>query len=872
MRIVVKARSFLRNLFHSRRVEEDLDEEVQSHLEMLTAENIRAGMPIAEAQRAARIELGGIEQLKEQVREQHIGNWIHSVFADCRFAFRQLRKSPTFTIVAVLTLALGIGANTAVFSVAEAGWLRSWPGKDPERLAQIFAKTPQGKDDYFFYADYRELAEQSETLQGVLAYSRHAKSLQIGNDSKLLLDEVVSPNYFDVLGLSPEHGRTFSDEPRGSAERVVVISDALWRHTFGGDPGLIGKPIRFRDGSYTVIGIAPRDFRGIQRVVATDLWFPATTEYPRQDLAERRYRDFELLGRLRPGVSAAVARTELNNIGTHLAETYPAVDKAREIGMLAEPERLRQALVPASLLMAAVGLILLICCANVVGLILARSETRRQEIAVRMALGADRLRVVRQLLTEGAILAFAGSLLALVLARWVLSLQTALLPPSDVAMGFDLRLNVPVVAFAAVISAVAVLLIGLATVIQTSKPNLMPVLKGNLPGGSGARRFIARNAFVVGEIAISVVLLISCGLLVRSLLFSRNIHLGFDSQKNLVFFDLNYDSDRSSPFFDEITKRASGLSGVKRAAYARRVLLSDSGGGLEQRVSIPGVELPRGQRNIPVKFNAVSDGYFKTAGTRILTGRTFSAGDSALSTGVVIISETMVRQFWPGGDAIGHHILAEGKDREIVGIAEDAKINSIHEPPEPYMYLPFEQAPHSEATLIIEASDDNAPVIAVVRSEIRNVSPNVPVEVRTMRYLLQQVFWADQMAAGFVGVLAGLGAFLASVGLYGVIAFVVNQRRHEIGIRMALGARRGNVVQMVLRQGLKLAALGSIIGLFASLGAMRLLSSLLYGVKPTDPLSLAAGTVVIIVVAVVASYFPARQATRVDPMIALRYE
>ncbi|MGA8345018.1 MAG: ABC transporter permease, partial [Candidatus Sulfotelmatobacter sp.] len=520
-----------------------------------------------------------------------------------------------------------------------------------------------------------------------------------GTTSRLVLDDLVSPDYFAVLGVDAQLGRTFPLEPHTGSEPAAVISDELWHRDFNADPSLVGKQIWLTDRSYTVIGIAPRHFHGLQPGVPTDVWLPVTTEYHRDELDDRSNRDFELLGRLQSGATPDRAQVEISVIGHRLAETYPAVDKARDITLVSERERLRDVVLPTVLVMAAVGLVLLICCANVAGLVLARSETRRREIAVRLAIGAGRLRLVRQLLTESTLLALAGAAIGLVLAVSLFALQPALMPPAEYELGLDLRLDASVIAFTAVVSVLALIAFGLAPAIQASKYSLVPALKGEEPtGGRSLRRFAARNALVLGEIAISVVLLTASGLLVQSLLYSRSLNLGFNRQKDLIFFDLSpgiagYDAQRSLSYFEQVRERVAGLAGVKQVSFARRVLLSDSGGGAELRVSIPGVELPQGQPNIPIKFNAASLSYFRTMGTRLIEGRDFTTADSSSSPKVAVISQTMARRFWPAKDAIGEHIVIEGKDCEIIGVAEDVKINNIHEAVEPYMYFPFSQRP-----------------------------------------------------------------------------------------------------------------------------------------------------------------------------------
>ncbi|MGO9273145.1 MAG: ABC transporter permease [Terriglobia bacterium] len=800
-----------------------------------------------------------------------------TLMQDLKYGVRMLTRSPGFTVVAVLSLAVGIGANSAVFNVAEAALLRSWPAKAPERLAKIIAQTPQGRDDWFSYPDYRDLSEQSNSLEGIIAWSRHGHTVRHGTESEFVLDDLVSPNYFTLLGINAQLGHTFTAQPHPTGEPTVVISDALWHRAFSADPALVGKTILLTGQAYTVVGIAPPHFRGLERGVPTDMWVPVATEYGTKELQDRGFHDFELLGRLRMSATAAQAKAELGTISHRLAEAYPATNKAKNITLISESERLHGALFPTFLLMAGVGLVLFICCANVAGLVLARSEMRRREIAVRLALGAGRGRLVRQLLTESAMLALAGAGLGLLLASWLISLQPALMPPAGVEVGLDLRLDVSVIVFALAVSVLAVLLFGLAPALEAASSSLVPALKSEESAVGRARRFRMRNALVLGEIALSVVLVSASGLLVRSLLYSRRMDLGFNTQKNLLFINLDpsvggYNAERSLTFFERVAEKAVALPGVRHATFARRMLLTDSGGGADVRVSIPGVELPQGQPNIPIKFNTVGLGYFETLGTRRVEGRDFTAADGPLGARVVLISQTMARRYWPGKDAIGRHIAVDGKDCQIIGVVEDAKINDIHEAPEPYMYFPFAQSPTGWGTLIVETSGDPSTMAAPIRSEIASVDSKVPIGAHTLHYLMQQVFWQDQTAAGAAGALGLLGMLLAAVGLYGVISYLVNRRRHEIGIRMALGAERRDVLRLVLFQGLRLAAIGTGIGLATSLAVTRLMSDLLYGVRPRDPLAFAASSVVVILVALAASYVPARRATKVDPMVALRHE
>jgi len=850
-----------------RRDDRDLVAELESHVAMHVEDGIRSGLDPTEARRQALLKLGGMEQTRQAYRERRTMTWLESLVQDLRYGMRTLLKSPGFTTVAVVTLALGIGATSTAFTVADAALLRSWPAREPQQLVRILASTPQGVDSNFSYPDAQDMATKSKSLDGILTYARYAATLQAGSEKQALLDEVVSPNYFSLLGTDAELGRRFSAAAQ-SGQPSVVLGNSVWQRFFGSDPKLIGKQVTLSGRSYTVVGITPPGFRGLTAFIPVELWFPLTGEY---GASNRGFRGFELVGRLRPGVSPAQAQAELETIAQQLAQSYPAIDKGRDVALVSERQRLREAVVPAAILMSAVGMVLLICCANVAGLILARADARRKEIAMRLALGATRLRIVRQLLTESFLLAFVGAGLGLLVAFGLFRLQPALLPPSRFSLGLDLHLNPVVILFTIAVSSLAVFFCGLAPAIQASKVGCASALKADERGRS-PRRFTLRNLLVVAELAMAVTLLTATGLVVRSLLFSRNMNLGFDREKHLVIFDLGpgYGLVRDLAYLQQAETRAAALPGVKHAALAQRMLLSDSGGGAERRVSIPGVELAQGQTTIPIKFNAVDKSYFQTVGTRLLEGREFTSADGPSTANVVVISRTMAERFWPDRSALGQNIVVDGKSCQVVGVAEDAKIIHPHELPEHYMYLPFAQWPREDASLILEADKDTSLVITEMRGALQSIDRNAPFEVRTERYLMQQAFWEEQISVDFAATLGFLAIFLAAIGLFGVVAFTVNRRTQEIGIRMALGARRDDVVRMVLLQGLGLAAVGAAFGLIASLLTMRLLSSMLYGVKPTDPLAFAASAFLVVLVALAASWIPARRAASIDPMQALR--
>lgn len=803
---------------------------------------------------------------------------VQILWQDFRYAVRLLRKSAGFTAIAIVTLALGIGVNTTIFSVAEAYFLRPLPGRNSHQLVTLTSRTPQGEDDYFSFPDYRDIESENSGFSGVLAYSGHAGFLDVHGNSPLIAVSVVSRNYFEVLGVNAVRGRTFSPTVNGSSARSIILSYAIWQGEFGGDPALVGENVTLTGKSYTVIGVAPPSFRGLERFVPADAWLPTDVFYASQELEARGFRDFQLVGRLRTNVSAAQAQTQLAAIGNRLATAYPTTDAARTLGLISEHQRFRTALVPAGLLLAVTGLVLLIACANIAGLLVARSEARRREIAIRLAIGASRWRLLRQLLTESAILGAAGTGVAILISKWLIRLQPAFLPPAPFQIGANLQINGSVAVFTLAIAVVAVLIFGLTPAIPASKMNLVPALKSDGGSGGPSSRHKMRNVFVVVEVTLAVVLLSGAGLLLRNLQHTLQQNVGFDTHRNLLLVNLapgvaGLNPQQSWQYFERLSSAVGGLPGVKHATFASRVLLSDSGGGRAAPVSIPGVVFPQGQPTVDIKFNSVAPGYFGAVGTEILQGRAFSSADGPDSPKVVIVDETMARRFWPKGDAIGKTIEVTRSQFQIVGIAEDAKINEVHESAEAYMYFPSSQKPDSEATLIVETAQAPRVLFGTVREEIRSVNPHVPiVDMMSLGQLIEQATWNDRVTTELVVALSLLGIFLGAIGLYGVVAYLVTTRAREMGIRTALGAQRGDILRLVVGHGLKLAAIGVGVGLVVSLAVGELMASLLYGVSPRDPTALAGACIFALAIAFAASYIPARRTMKVDPMIALRYE
>jgi putative ABC transport system permease protein len=805
--------------------------------------------------------------------------WPETLLQDIRYGLRQLRRNPGFTAAAVLTLALGIGANTAMFSIVDGAFLKPLPVSEPSQFVRIGTQESHGVYSGVSFPDYLDLRAQCSSLSGAVAYEREARFVNSLEESSMVGVDVVSLNYFDFLGIKPFLGRAFPPEAEGTAASgpAVVISYTLWKNRLGADPGIVGKTIRLNNQSATVLGVAPQRLRGLERFVPTDIWLPVDTFAP-AEMKHREARYYEVIGRLRPGVTTERIRAELDTIGHRLAQAYPATNKAATFYGDPESGRQRGFLLISLFLMSLVGLVLLICCANVAGLLLARGETRRQEVAVRLALGSGRGRLIRQFLTEGLLLSLAGGTLGLALAAGLIAVEPSLLPPAPIQLGPDLRIDARVMLVTLLVSLLATLIFGVAPALRASKADLTGALKGEeVSLARGSRRTTSRNILVVGQVALSVLMLSAAGLFLKSLISTLRVPLGFNPHKNLLAVPvgtLEGSEEQKRSLLPRVLERVRGLPGIVHATSAMRLPLSGSGGGAELRISIPGIELPEGQESVAVKFNAVGPDYFQTLGTRLLKGRYFTPGDSANAPKVVLISQTMARRFWPNQDPIGHSLRIEKKDYEVVGIVEDVKINHIQESPEPYMYFPVAQTSYG-GELIVETTGDPRLWIPAIKREVRAVDKTaLVVWIQTGADILrsEESVYIQRMAVSLVGSLSLLGMFLASVGLYGVVAYLVNRRTHEIGIRMALGAGRKEVLKLVLRQGISLVLVGAFIGLALAFATTRFMASMLYGVSPTDPAALFGSALLAGAITFVACYIPARRATKVDPMVALRYQ
>ena len=805
---------------------------------------------------------------------------MNQLWQDLRFGFRLWAKTPWVTFIAILSLAIGIGINSTAFGIVDNLFLRPPPGKNPSQLVSIIPETPQGPD-MSSYPEYLDLNRDTTAFSGVVARAGHMVFLTTPRGTELLPMEIVSNNFFSVLDVNFAAGRSFSPASSGSSSKPrleAIISYSLWQSHFGGDPSIVGKSITLNHAMFTLVGIAPKGFQGLNRVLTNDVWLPASLDGFDSSPQNRQFREFDqLVGRLAPGVTPAQARAQLSVLAARLAKAYPATNTNRTFALVSESQRFNENLRPAGLLMVIVSLVLLVCCANVAGLLLARSETRARELAMRRALGARRWRLIRQLLTEGLLLAFAGGAFGLLLTRWLIELQPALMPPFFTSVGLNLQIDGHVLIFALASVFGTVLVFGLVPAFVASRADLISAMKSASSGTSG-RKWFVRHAFTTGEIALSFVLLAGAALFARSYFFSQSIHPGFDTRKNFLLINLvpgmaGYNGAQTFSYFQDLKPKLAATPGVQSVSVARRFLLTPSGGGAEVKVSIPGSRAAREQKDVRVKFNAVDSDYFSTVGTRILLGRPFSHSEILADSRVAIVSQEMSRRFWPGADAIGKHLVVDAQDFQIVGVAQDAKINSVHEPAEAYIYLPFTERRMGDTVLIVETKGDPLRLAPAVEKQIRDINSNVPmIDVQTNRTLMRNVLWADRMEAEVVGVLSLLGALLAAIGLYGVISQLVNRRRQELGVRIALGAQRADIVRLVLFEAAKLTLLGGLIGLAVALATTRFLSDLLFGVRPYDALAFAAACAFVALIVPAASLYPAYRATKLNPMDVLQCE
>lgn len=804
---------------------------------------------------------------------------------DLRFALRTLGKNPGFATVAVISLALGVGANSTIFSIVDTEILRPWPVNDPARLATV--TTQRSKElDYSSYPDYLDIRQQVGAFSDVVAYGWRGAFVS-GHGQRLgqkVSVEVVSQNYFAALGVRTQRGRSFlaQVEEASADSHSVIVSYHFWQHYFGGDPSVAGRTIILDGIEFTAIGIAPQDFCGLRSVGGPDIWLTIQgweTMVPGEDRwdAARDNRWFQVAGYLRPDTQLSEVRAQLDVVAKRLTLSFPDTNKGVRFVARPASERVHQQLETGIYLMAMVCLVLLISCANVAILLLAQMDRRRREVAIRRALGAGRMRLINQFLTEGLLLSVAGGTFGVLLATWLIRLGPTLLPSlSDM----NLRLDGRVLLFTTVISVLSVLMFGLAPALHAVKGSLFAAIRGeDLRSERAAGRLPLRSLLVCGELALSVVLLAGSALLQRSLLYSEAINPGYCPKKNVMMLSVappmlyRYNEAESSALYDAFAARVESVPGVERVSYARRPPLTRAEGGEAQAVTIPGMPPPAEADHFNIRYNIVSPKFFATIGARIEMGREFNEFDSPSTAPVVIINGAMARGFWPNQNAVGRSIQIGQKRYRIVGVVETGKYVNLHETTQPYLFFPFRQVSSFECVLFVETAGNPRSYLPAILKATAAVGKDLPiVNAVTFREYMREILARERSMAGLLTGLSILGMCLAAVGLFATVAYLVSRRTHEIGVRMAIGASRSHVLRLVLMHGLHLSGVGAVMGLAGAFAASRLMSELIYGVPLTDPFSYAVAIIVAVAVALLACYIPADRAAKVDPTVALRHE
>jgi len=889
-------------LFRRRRLERDLEDEVAFHLAMREADLRADGVPDPTAREMARRRFGNVTHLKEQTRDMWLFPSLESIAQDVRFALRTLRKSPGFTIVAVLALAIGIGGNTAIFSLVDAVRARALPYQEPERLVGLFGNVQRTTVERrgTSYPDYADWRAQATSFVDMAAFDSLTATLFTKEEPERLTGERVSPGYFSIIGISPARGRTFrSDEDAvGNAADVVILSDGLWKRRFGSDPNIIGHTITLNTRACTVVGIMPPGFKGLTD--SAEFWAPFAFQMSADALAQRGNRGFAPVARLKDGVSLASAQAEMDTIARRLETAYPQSNEKRGVEVSPLAVELVGALRPALLmLMAAVAFVLLIACANVANLVLTRSEARRREIAVRTALGAGRGRLLRQLITESCVLTLIGAAAGILLARVAVDTLLASSPvtfPSFVVPGLDLR----VAAFTIVVSLACGILVGLAPGLQSRAVDLSNALKESAKGSGGRRSQQVRGALVIAEVSMAVVLLIGAGLMIRSVRNLVGLDPGFNPSSVLT---LRVNIPRAAAPAAPAPAAPSGQGGTPALPPTPPPLVVQARSLVQRVRAVPGVvaatlsnDLPldgsagavfytaEGQppvtaQNVPRAYiHTVSPDFFATLGIPLAQGRTFADNELTQQATAIVVSDQVVKRFWPGQDAIGKRLKlgAAGSNNpwlSIVGVVGDVKYRGLPANPtkDPDIYLPFLDR-NAIVAIAVRTTSEPTAVAGAIRSAIRAADPSITVySVRSMDELIGAQTAQSRFIMWLMGAFAAIALSLAVIGIYGVMSYLVAQRTREIGVRLALGAAGSDILRLVVGNGARLIAVGIVIGIAATFALERLVSTLLFGVTALDAAA-AIAVAVLAAVALLACYVPALRATRVSPITALRYE
>lgn len=904
-----KLRAFwirLRGLFGNRHREADLQAELESHLQMHIEDNLRAGMTPKEARRQATIQLGGVEQTRQAYRERGTLPWLEGLVQDIRYGLRMMARNPGFTAVAVITLAIGIGTTTTVFSWIDAVLVRPLPGvADPSRLVALESLTPGGEMVPNSYPDYRDFRDHLKLFDGIAVTRPAPFSVGQEDHAERVWGELVSGNFFTVLGVAPQIGRVFLPSEYGDkpgAFPIAVISDRYWRSHFHADPEIAGKTIRVNQHELTIVGVAPPSFQGSMPATAFDLWVPYVEQSvlngvsERMALLNRQNRNMLSIARLGRGVTIDQARNELAALATYMSVANADVSQGMSATLLPlwkSPHGPQALLVaPLKILMGISVLVLLIVCANVANLLLAKAASREKEFSTRLALGAARGRLTRQVLTESLTLAVAGGLAGIAMTAWMSRSLKYLLPPGQLTLALDLRWNGHVLLFVLALCAATALLAGAAPVLHLRHLNLNQRLnEGGRGGNSGAHSNRLRSLLVVSEVSLALIALIGAGLFAQGFRATSQIEPGFDPGHVLVsqFYlaTSGYNLEQREAFCRRLQEKMESTPGVVNAAYSDGIPLGFEPSWWED-LRIEGYTPAPGE-NMKIFRNVISPGYLRLMRIPLVEGRNFTEHDNEdpNSANVMIVNEEFVRRFFAGRIPIGRKIHGWGDWFTVVGVAQDSKYHYPGESPLPYTYFPFRQVYRTDMQLAfyVRTQGDPESILATLRQKVREIDPNVTVfDAAPLKEMIGASLYPQKVAATLLAVMGSLAVLLASVGMYSVMAYSVVQRTREIGIRIALGAKPADVLALIVRQGLALASIGLVVGACLTLGLSRTLGSVsftgsamgasakLLAGSATDPLIYLASAAFLCAVAALAAYIPARWAARVEPMIALRSE
>jgi len=879
----------IRSLFRRKTVETELDEELRFHFEQQLAKYVNSGLTPDEALRRVRMDFGGLPQVKEECREARGVQMLETLFQNIRYGLRMLRKSPGFTAVALLTLALGIGANTAIFSVVYGVLLRPLPYQDPSRLIVLHETNPRVGTISVSYANFLDWRAQSRSfskMASVSSVSFNLAGIDLGiNQPENISGAAVSSAFLSMLGVQPVLGRNFdASQDQAGTTPVVLLSYQLWQSHFGGALNVLGRTVALDGRGFTIIGVLPPDFRWIEK---TEVLEPMGAWVNENEAAvnERGERgNTVVLGKLAPGVSFAQARAEMEGIAARLAQAYPGSND--QFGVMLQPIRdvFVSSLRPAVLvLFAAAVFVLLIACANVANLFLMRAAGRTKEIALRIAVGASRSRIIHQILVESFVLAFLGGLLSLALA-FVGIRGLARLIPVDMLAGANVNLNGPVLLFAAGVIVLCTFVFGLVPASHSTRPDVQSELKESgraMSAGTGQSRL--RGALAIAEVSLALILLVGAGLMMKSLYRLLSVDPGFRPDRvltmNMSLRAAQYATDPARMnFWQRVLASVRESPGVEAAALGTVIPLT--GDHSRSDITLEGMALPKSGSFPHPDIHTVSPGYVSTLGVPLQRGREFTDADAETAPPVAMINAAVARQFFAHEDPIGKRLIfgrpsstPSPKWVTIVGVVGDTRLYGLANPARLEVYVPLRQSASSDMTLVVKSGMYPAALTSAIRNSIASIDREQPIfGVATMQQLVNDSVSARRITLILLGVFGALALVLGAIGIYGVLAYSVAQRTHEIGIRMALGARRGDVLRMVFTQGAKIAGAGVLIGIVASIGLTRLMTNLLFSVSPADPATFAAVAIVLVLVALLASYVPARRTLRVDPMIALRHE